>query len=91
MEGGFTSDALIDMSGGIEESFTLDKRASQKNKDDLWKILRKSRELKSMNAAYLEPDPYVTEEKLPNGLVKVQVHFRKNIFALFKVILLKNI
>ncbi|CAF1014270.1 unnamed protein product [Brachionus calyciflorus] len=71
LEGGFTTDALIDMSGGLEESFSLDKGSlNQKYKDNLWKILVKSRELKSMNAAYLEPDPRVYEEKLPNGLVK---------------------
>ncbi|RNA16626.1 hypothetical protein BpHYR1_022627, partial [Brachionus plicatilis] len=36
--------------------------------ENLWKILVKSRKLNSMNAAYIEPDPRLYEEKLPNGL-----------------------
>ncbi len=71
LEGGYTSDALIDMCGGLEENFFLDSRDSQKERDSLWNILCKSRQLKSMNAAYIEPDPYIYEAKLPNGLVRV--------------------
>lgn len=59
------------MSGGIEESFYLDKKDPQKNKDELWKILCKSRRLSSMNGSYIDPDPYKPEERLPNGLIKV--------------------
>jgi hypothetical protein len=70
MEGGFPSDALIDMSGGIEETFQLKKNDGQASKDNLWMILVKSRQFKSMNAAFLEPDPYEPEKKLPNGLIK---------------------
>lgn len=32
----------------------------------------KSREMKSMAAAYIDPNPYVFEEKMSNGLVRVR-------------------
>ena len=59
------------MSGGLEETVVLGHRYTLKEKKDLWRILCRSRQLKSMNAAYIEPDPYVYEAKLPNGLIKV--------------------
>lgn len=59
------------MSGGIEESIVIDKSSSIQTKNELWKIIQRSRELKSMNGASIEPDPYVFEAKLPNGLIKV--------------------
>ena len=73
MEGGYVSDALIDMSGGIEENFELDNSDSASVRTNLWNILVKSRYFKSMNGAYIKPDPYVSEDKLPNGLVKVKL------------------
>ena len=42
------------------------------SQEELWKILVKSRQLKSMNAAYIEPDMYTRDCKLANGLVKVR-------------------
>ncbi len=74
LEGGYTSDALVDMSAGLEENFVLNNADSLKTRENLWNILCKSRELKSMNAAYIEPDPDVYEETQPNGLVKVIFH-----------------
>jgi hypothetical protein len=61
------------MCGGLEENFLLNKNDSTKVKDNLWNILCKSRQLKSMNAACIDPDPHATysEIKLPNGLIKV--------------------
>jgi hypothetical protein len=59
------------MSGGIEENITIDKKSNQKAKNELWKIIHKSRELKSMSGASIEPDPYIFEAKLSNGLIKV--------------------
>jgi hypothetical protein len=72
LEGGFTTDALIDLTGGIEETFLLHDNDSHKSRNDLWKILQKSREMKSMAAVYIEPNPYVFEEKMSNGLCKVK-------------------
>jgi hypothetical protein len=62
------------MCGGIEENFFLDNNDPQKDRDSLWNILCKSRQLKSMNAANIEPDPYISEAKLPNGLVRVNIY-----------------
>jgi len=69
--GGFTSDALIDLSGGIEENFELNNSDDSNKRNNLWDIICKSRKHNSMNAAYIDPDPNVIEQKLPNGLVKV--------------------
>jgi hypothetical protein len=69
--GGFTSDALIDLSGGIEENFELNNSDDTDKRNNLWDIICKSRKHNSMNAAYIDPDPNVIEQKLPNGLVKV--------------------
>ena len=71
MIGGFTSDALIDLSGGIEENFELNNSDDSNKRNNLWDIICKSRKHNSMNAAYIDPDPNVIEQKLPNGLVKV--------------------
>lgn len=60
-----------DMSGGIEESILIDKSSSVKTKNELWKIIHRSRELKSMIGSSIEPDPHIYEAKLPNGLIKV--------------------
>ena len=59
------------MSGGLEENFLL--KNSPETHPDLWKILVKSRQLKSMNAAYIEPDSGLRDQQLPNGLVKVRI------------------
>lgn len=72
LEGGFTSDALIDLTGGIQESFPLGSVRSEKDKNQLWKTIYKSSERKSMAAAYIEPNPAIYEERLPNGLIKVR-------------------
>ncbi len=96
LEGGFTSDALIDMSGGIEESFNLKKSNDFISKDVLWKLLCESRKLKSMNAAFIEPDPYVYEAKMANGLIKGHAYTVTKINTLeinrkqFKLIRVRN-
>ena len=75
LEGGFTSDALIDLSGGIEENFELNNSDGPDKRNQLWMIICKSRKHNSMNAAYIDPDPLVFEQKLSNGLVKVNILF----------------
>lgn len=84
LEGGFTSDALIDLTGGIQESFPLDSVRTDKDRDKLWSIISKSSERKSMAAAYIEPNPAVYEERLPNGLIKV-LKKRLSLIFLIKV------
>lgn len=70
LEGGFTSDALIDLTGGIQETFPLKSVRNEKERDTLWRIISKSSDAKSMAAAYIEPNPSIHEERLPNGLIK---------------------
>ena len=74
LEGGYTSDAVVDLTGGIEETFLLDPKNVEQNKTDLWKIICKSRAKKSMEAVYIEPNPHVYEERLPNGLIRVNIY-----------------
>lgn len=59
------------MSGGIEETLHLDKKYDEREKTRIWKILSRSRQLKSMNGAYIEAGSDSSRDyKLPNGLVK---------------------
>jgi hypothetical protein len=50
MEGGFTTDALIDMTGGIEEAFALNESATatQDFKDQIKRVLWQAYLRKSM-------------------------------------------
>ena len=57
------------MSGGIQETYDLKGHQTSSTKDDLWEIIKKSRQLKSMTAAYIDADPYMREARLSNGLV----------------------
>lgn len=80
LEGGFTTDILIDLTGGIEENFDLkNKKANLKERDQLWSVLSKARGLNSMNGCYIEPDPNIFEAKLANGLVKGHAYTVTNI------------
>jgi hypothetical protein len=61
----------IDMSGGIEETLLLDKKNDNREKTRIWKIISRSRQLKSMSGAYIESDVNdPTDFRLSNGLVK---------------------
>ena len=57
------------MSGGIQETYDLKSYQTVQAKGELWEIIVKSRQLKSMTAAYIDADPYVREARLSNGLV----------------------
>ena len=51
MEGGFTPDALVDMSGGVEEKFSLKELFKSKTNceiDKFWAILLRARKKKSV-------------------------------------------
>jgi calpain, invertebrate len=68
LDAGQTYDALIDMSGGVEESFNLkDLGASKAN---FWNILSKSFEKKSILGCSINPDPSIREARMTNGLVR---------------------
>lgn len=70
-EGGFTTDALVDMSGGVEEKFALrDISYSNIEMENLWSILLQARNKKSVICCNLEPDEEINDLTLPNGLVK---------------------
>lgn len=71
MEGGFTTDALIDMTGGIEEAFELNNPSATKDfKEQIKRVLWQAYLRKSMLGCSITADPRITEAKLPNGLVK---------------------
>lgn len=73
MEGGFTPDALVDMSGGVEEKFSLKELFKSKTNceiDKFWAILLRARKKKSVICCNLEPDSTVNELELDNGLIR---------------------
>ncbi|CAF0859466.1 unnamed protein product [Brachionus calyciflorus] len=67
LEAGQTTDALIDMSGGLEESFDLTKLESQ---SQLWTILYQAYMRNSIMGCSITADASVREAKLSNGLVR---------------------
>lgn len=72
MEGGFTTDALIDMTGGIEEAFELNSTSTINAdfKDQIKRVVWQAYLRKSMLGCSITADPRITEARLPNGLVK---------------------
>jgi len=73
MEGGFTTDALIDMTGGIEEAFELNSTATAGSKEfqeQIKTVLRQAYYRQSMIGCSITADPKITEARLDNGLVK---------------------
>ncbi|CAF3599350.1 unnamed protein product [Rotaria sp. Silwood1] len=72
MESGLTTDALIDMTGGIEEAFELNDPSTATNefKEQVKRVLWQAYLRKSMLGCSITADPRVTEARLPNGLVK---------------------
>jgi calpain, invertebrate len=67
--GGETTDALIDMTGGIQESFEIKDMRTDKQKNEIWDLIIKSRKHKSIIAASIAPKPRIREARLANGLV----------------------
>lgn len=76
MEGGFTTDALIDMTGGIEEAFDINSpsTANKDFKEQIKRVLWQAYLRKSMLGCSITADPKITEAKLSNGLVKGLSH-----------------
>ena len=69
LDGGNTSDALVDMTGGIQEDFEIKDMQTLAHKNDMWQILIKSRKHKSLIGSSIAPNPRIREAKLSNGLV----------------------
>lgn len=72
LDGGNTTDALVDMTGGIQESFEIKEMRTEAMKNEIWQILVKSRQHKSLIGSSIAPDPRVKENRLTNGLVMGQ-------------------
>lgn len=69
LDGGSTTEALIDMTGGIQETFDLKSMRSESQKKELWEVIIKSRKHKSLIGASIAPNPRVREARMSNGLV----------------------
>lgn len=72
LDGGNTTDALIDMTGGIQESFEIKEMRNESSRNEIWQILCKSRQHKSLIGASIAPNPRIKEARLSNGLVMGQ-------------------
>lgn len=72
LDGGHTTDALIDMTGGIQEIFEIKDMRRESLKNDIWKVLVGSRKHKSLIGASIAPNPRIREARLSNGLVMGQ-------------------
>ena len=59
------------MSGGVEETFELNRvKQARKEDDEFWRILLQARKKKSVICCNVESDEDTKELELPNGLVK---------------------
>ncbi|CAF3728593.1 unnamed protein product [Adineta steineri] len=66
-DAGQTTDALIDMTGGIEESFNT---KDIKDKDQFWQTMGIALKHDAMVGCSITPDPTEREAKMTNGLIK---------------------
>jgi len=69
LDGGMTTDALVDMTGGIQEAFEINKKQTEVERNEMWHILVKSRQHKSLIGASIAANPTIREARLRNGLV----------------------
>ncbi|CAF0859448.1 unnamed protein product [Brachionus calyciflorus] len=69
LDAGQTYDALVDMSGGLQEQFEL-KKMTPDEKASLWNILYKGFKNDSIMGCSINADPSTREARLPNGLVR---------------------
>jgi hypothetical protein len=82
LDGGSTSDALIDMTGGIQEQFEIKNKQSEAEKNEMWQILLKGHQHKSLIGASIAPNPRVREARLNNGLVMGHAYTITKIIAI---------
>ena len=66
VQGGSTCEALVDFSGGCSETYDLNVRVPR----DLFTIMLKAYERKSMNGCSIKPDPDIYQSKTALGLIK---------------------
>lgn len=87
LEGGFTSEALIDMSGGIEEVYNLneickDKSSKQPSSDKFWDILLSAKKKCSVIGCNIESKAESgigKEYRMENGLVQGHAYVVTNL------------
>ena len=70
------------MTGGIQESFEIKDMRTEKQKNEIWNLLVKSRKHNSLIAASISPNPRIREARLPNGLVRGHAYTITRIAAL---------
>ena len=69
LDAGQTYDALVDMSGGIQEQFAVGEMGSGE-REKLWLFLSKGFEKECIIGCSVSPDPSVREARMRNGLVR---------------------
>lgn len=69
LEAGLTTDALIDMSAGLKEDFSI-KKMTDDEREGLWRILFQAFHKNSIMGCSIHADPRVREARLANGLVR---------------------
>ena len=68
LNGGLTADALIDLCGGVEESFEVN-RMQKHDYDRFWRLMTKAHKFNSMIGCHMIITTARGESKLANGLV----------------------
>jgi calpain-5 len=69
-DGGFTQDAIVDMTGGVTEYLDVEHVIKTESKDGLWKSLLQAHKMGSLSGANIVPEQANTREgKLSNGLI----------------------
>lgn len=78
LDGGLTSDALVDMSGGVTEKFNLDKLRENSmdhaGLDKFWSILCQAQRKRSVVCCSIETDPNCIDSRMMNGLIKAHAY-----------------
>lgn len=69
LDAGQTYDALVDMSGGLQEQFSLQELSSE-NRDHFWTFVNEGFEKSAILGCSITPDPSVREAQMSNGLVR---------------------
>lgn len=69
LDAGQTYDALVDMSGGIQEQFAMDSLSGDE-RDNFWTFICKGFEKDCIIGCSISPDPSVREARMDNGLVR---------------------
>ncbi len=81
LDAGQTYDALVDMSGGLQEQFSL-QELTPAQKNDFWTFLLKGFEKNSITGCSIVPDKNVREARKANGLVRGHAYTITNILDL---------